>query len=117
MSGNYLVHYGVKGQRRGVRRWTNADGSLNAAGKDRYYEDSNGNGYKPNKFVDERSNYTPTRHYMQYMSDHGGTSGRINPPKYSGFSEKDKGRNNRNEASRRENSDKPSSVVFLNSNS
>ena len=33
---DYLMHYGVKGMRKGSRRWTNADGSLNAAGKARY---------------------------------------------------------------------------------
>ena len=31
-----LYHYGVPGMRRGVRRYTNADGSLNAAGRMRY---------------------------------------------------------------------------------
>lgn len=32
----YLVHHGIKGQRWGVRRFQNKDGSLTAAGKDRY---------------------------------------------------------------------------------
>lgn len=31
-----LAHYGIKGMKRGVRRYTNEDGSLNAAGKARY---------------------------------------------------------------------------------
>ena len=31
-----LMHYGIKGQRRGVRRYQNEDGSLTAAGKQRY---------------------------------------------------------------------------------
>lgn len=31
-----LYHYGIKGQRRGVRRFQNADGSLTYAGKQRY---------------------------------------------------------------------------------
>lgn len=31
----YLIHYGVKGQRWGVRRYQNADGTLTAAGKAR----------------------------------------------------------------------------------
>jgi|LGOV01.1.fsa_nt_gb hypothetical protein len=30
---NYLSHFGIKGQRWGVRRFQNSDGSLNAAGK------------------------------------------------------------------------------------
>lgn len=33
---SYIVHYGVKGMQKGKRRWTNADGSLNEAGKARY---------------------------------------------------------------------------------
>lgn len=36
---NYLYHHGIKGQRWGVRRFQNADGSLKAAGKKRYGED------------------------------------------------------------------------------
>lgn len=31
-----LYHYGVKGMKKGKRRWTNPDGSLNEAGKIRY---------------------------------------------------------------------------------
>lgn len=34
---NELYHYGIKGQKWGVRRYTNKDGSLNNAGKQRYY--------------------------------------------------------------------------------
>ena len=33
-----LYHYGIKGQRRGVRRYQNKDGSLTAAGKARYLD-------------------------------------------------------------------------------
>ncbi len=32
----YLVHYGIKGQKHGVRRFQNEDGTLTAEGKDRY---------------------------------------------------------------------------------
>lgn len=35
-SENYLAHHGIKGQRWGVRRFQNADGSYTAAGKERY---------------------------------------------------------------------------------
>ena len=31
-----LYHHGIKGQRWGIRKYQNADGSLTAAGKDRY---------------------------------------------------------------------------------
>lgn len=34
----YLAHYGTKGMRWGVRKYQNADGSLNEAGKKRYYK-------------------------------------------------------------------------------
>lgn len=34
---DYLVHHGVKGQKWGVRRYQNTDGSLTAAGKRHYY--------------------------------------------------------------------------------
>lgn len=33
---NYLAHYGILGMKWGVRRYQNADGSLTAAGKERY---------------------------------------------------------------------------------
>lgn len=36
----YLVHHGIKGQKWGVRRYQNTDGSLTAAGKIRYSSDS-----------------------------------------------------------------------------
>lgn len=35
---NYLAHYGIMGMKWGVRRYQNADGSLTAAGKERYGE-------------------------------------------------------------------------------
>ncbi len=41
----YLAHHGILGQKWGVRRYQNADGSLTAAGKLRYAPDGNG-GYR-----------------------------------------------------------------------
>lgn len=43
----YLAHHGVKGQKWGVRRFQNKDGSLTAAGKKRY-EDNLDNDIEPN---------------------------------------------------------------------
>ena len=37
---SYLVHYGIKGMKWGVRRYQNSDGSLTPAGKKRYSRDS-----------------------------------------------------------------------------
>lgn len=33
---DFLAHHGIKGQRRGHRRWQNEDGTLTEAGKERY---------------------------------------------------------------------------------
>lgn len=40
MSEYYLVHHGIKGQRWGVRRYQNADGTLTEAGKKRYMKNA-----------------------------------------------------------------------------
>ena len=37
-----LKHYGIAGQKWGTRRWQNADGTFNEAGKERYFGSSNG---------------------------------------------------------------------------
>lgn len=38
----YLVHHGIKGQRWGVRRFRNKDGTLTSAGKKRYHDEEEG---------------------------------------------------------------------------
>lgn len=40
MQGTYLVHHGIKGQKWGVRRYQNEDGSLTEAGHERYINSS-----------------------------------------------------------------------------
>jgi len=41
MEGKVLIHHGIKGQKWGVRRYQNADGTLTAEGMARYKTDSN----------------------------------------------------------------------------
>ena len=36
---NYIYHHGIKGQRWGIRRFQNEDGSLTSSGKARYNQD------------------------------------------------------------------------------
>ena len=42
-----LKHYGLKGMHWGTRRWQNADGTFNAAGKQRYFSRGTGEDYHP----------------------------------------------------------------------
>lgn len=43
---DYLSHYGIKGQRWGLRRFQNEDGTLTAEGKSRYQNDDGTKNYK-----------------------------------------------------------------------
>lgn len=38
---NELYHHGIKGQRKGRRRWQNEDGTYTEAGKERYFNGKN----------------------------------------------------------------------------
>lgn len=42
----FLLHYGIKGQKWGIRRFQNKDGSLTAAGRKRYSDEGSGNDIK-----------------------------------------------------------------------
>lgn len=64
-----LYHHGILGQKWGVRRYQNDDGSLTAAGKNRYGNGvaSNGKTFKNGKPVDRRA-----RSLNPVISAHGG---------------------------------------------
>lgn len=49
-----IYHAGIKGMKWGVRRYQNADGSLTAAGKSRYYKEADAAGYKDESYSGRR---------------------------------------------------------------
>ena len=52
---DYLVHYGMRGQKWGVRRFQNEDGTLTPAGKERY-----GKGVTNSRYTDEYKDFLET---------------------------------------------------------
>lgn len=66
---NYLAHFGIKGQKWGVRRFQNADGSLTAEGKERY----NGGAFGKEQ-LKKLSQYRSKESELEYMNakSHGG---------------------------------------------
>lgn len=60
-SGTYFAHHGVKGQKWGVRRYQNEDGSLTNEGKKRYgVDDSRGGGVARYPVTTQKSGSTTT---------------------------------------------------------
>lgn len=55
---NELYHHGIKGQKWGVRRYRNEDGTLTAAGKKRYHKDIYGSIKKFNKQRDSTKQFS-----------------------------------------------------------
>ena len=54
---NYLAHYGVKGQRWGIRKYQNEDGSLTQLGKEHYGAGSGGNAKLDKEYRKEVAKY------------------------------------------------------------
>lgn len=50
MEGTILIHHGIKGQKWGVRRFQNEDGSLTDAGKKRYGVEGDGPSYSDEQY-------------------------------------------------------------------
>ena len=73
-SNNELYHHGIKGQKWGVRRFQNKDGSLTPAGKKRYDDDiviekgTEIHRIVPKKWVDKEKTYSGHA-YASYKSD------------------------------------------------
>lgn len=56
MNNNYIIHWGIRGQKWGVRRYRNTDGTLTEAGKRRYDRDIRENkGKKKENRIDTSS--------------------------------------------------------------
>lgn len=68
---DYIVHYGIKGQHHGVRRFQNEDGSLTPAGKERYRKNSDG------RYTDKYKDFLDTNvsldinHYIDNLGSGG----------------------------------------------
>ena len=56
---NYLCHYGLKGMKWGQRRWQNADGTFNSAGKVRYFGANSD--HRPDSVKEAKQKYKAAR--------------------------------------------------------
>ena len=64
---SYLVHFGIKGQRWGIRRYQNEDGTWTAEGKKRYLDDLKGLKNIRNKSREEFQQHASKETYSKYM--------------------------------------------------
>ena len=67
---HYLAHHGIKGQKWGVRKYQNADGSLTAAGQGRYNKISNKYGKQLSRSsVENQKIYASREQYRAKLND------------------------------------------------
>lgn len=66
---NELKHWGVKGMKWGVRRYQNKDGSLTPAGKKRYYQEADAQGYDEEGYNGRRYRTTKKGKIEAYNAD------------------------------------------------
>lgn len=74
---NYLAHHGVKGQRWGVRRYQNADGSLTNAGRKKYGVKVARKYYKLNRLQRKQENTSDFKKYRKLQKKMRKTSTRM----------------------------------------
>lgn len=70
-SDEYLAHHGVKGQKWGVRRYQNEDGTFTAEGKKRYGIDSNGKMSKEGAELWDRDRRSALKEARNDLKDRG----------------------------------------------
>ena len=63
----YLAHHGIKGQKWGVRRFQNPDGTLTAEGRSRYNSDSAGSTEKSLNRIDKENAKLTTKAAIEEM--------------------------------------------------
>ena len=82
MSNVYLVHHGIKGQKWGVRRYQNDDGSYTSAGKSRYSKGKTALIEKRQSMIDDANN--EVKRFMSISKENQETLKKLKNEGYSG---------------------------------
>lgn len=67
--GSYLVHYGTKGQKWGIRNYQNEDGTYTEAGKERYFEGADANTIRRQRITADKVNKIQNRFDREKYKD------------------------------------------------